>query len=344
MEPAEAVDTAAADGIRKTFLASSARIPPMTSGARLALGCSAGGDSAALVELAADAARERGWSLFVLHLDHAARPESADEAEFVRARCDALGLELVVERAPDLAGASEAAMRAARHDFFRRAVAATGAAAVVLAHQADDRAETFLMRLMAGAGPTGLSGIRAFDRVGGLALARPLLGIRREALRTWLRARGVEWREDPSNADETRDRAWVRSRLIPLLASRAGDAVVERIARASELIEEETNALDAAAATLLAGLTDAGDAPALGRLDAADAVWRAAPEPLRARLTRDWLRSLRPDADHPPGFAAVRDALAFAERGAEGSETRTAGGIRLRKRAGRIEALPPRES
>jgi tRNA(Ile)-lysidine synthase len=72
--------------------------------------------------------------------------------------------------------------------------------AVVLAHHADDQAETVMQRLLRGSGVAGLRPMRPDSVIGGLRIVRPLLAVRRATLRTFLREHGVAWREDWSNA------------------------------------------------------------------------------------------------------------------------------------------------
>ncbi len=330
-------------------------------GEALLLGCSAGGDSMALLDLVARYAEKNGCEIVVAHFDHAQRPESREEAKFVAARCREIGCRFISERwegkrntsrsksrsgngrnsggKGDGAEVSEAEMREARYAFFKRAMRKSKADYLLLAHQADDRAETFLMRLLSGSGPTGLASIRARETVEGMTVLRPLLGFRREELREHLRSRKLDWREDASNEDERRKRSWVRRAVMPLLDERMGLEVAPRIARASELIEEETAALDSLAAFALARLTSPSPAPpAAGQLFLKREIWRSAPTPLRRRLIRDWLWNLAA-SPHPPTYAAVEEALKFAERSKVGLELRTVGRIHIVKQAGRLVAF-----
>lgn len=326
----------------RSFSEASRALGPMRLGATLVLGCSVGGDSMALLDLAAHVRPAMQWRLSVAHLDHAQRPGSEAEVDFISRRCATLEIPLITERLTTGTEMSEAEMRGARYAFYRRAAAHSGAGAVVLAHQADDRAETFLMRLLSGSGPTGLSSIRALDVVDGLCIARPLLGLRRELLREYLRARGLEWFEDPSNENIDFKRAWIRRRVLPLFSERMGDAVVPRIVRASELVEEESSALSEACARLLDEIAAPAVLPAVSQLLLGHALWVGASEALRRRLIREWLWKLRRDhSPHPPGYAAVDEALKFAERGARGSELRTVERIHLVKVEGRLVAYPP---
>ena len=114
---------------------------------------------------------------------------------------------------------------------------------VATAHTRDDQAETVLLRLIRGAGPAGLAGIR--PRIG--PVVRPLLDIRRAELREYLRERGLSCREDPSNRDERILRNRVRHRLIPFLAAHFSPAITGVVARSAGIWRDDADWLDAAA-------------------------------------------------------------------------------------------------
>jgi tRNA(Ile)-lysidine synthase len=122
--------------------------------------------------------------------------------------------------------------------------AARGADLIATGHTRDDQAETLLLRLMRGAGSSGLSGIR--PRRG--ALVRPLLDARRAELRRYLASRNQPFRDDASNRDTAIPRNWVRHRLLPLLARRIDGDIVEVLARQAAVLRDESEWLDQAAA------------------------------------------------------------------------------------------------
>jgi tRNA(Ile)-lysidine synthase len=317
----------AAQRVLGAFAEALAALAPLAPGRRLLLGCSAGGDSMALLELMAGAAAERRWALAVAHLDHAQRPESAAEAGFVAERAAALGLPCFSERlALDPSSAAgpltEDVMRQARHAAFRRFAADWGADAIALAHQADDQAETFLIRLLAGSGPTGLGAIRPVEVIEGLTLVRPLLGARRADLRAWLRGRGLDWRDDPTNDDLAAKRSWVRGALLPLVRQKIGLDPTDRITRAAALIREESEILGETIGLFLGQLALPAPPPALARLDLTNPLWRGTGPLVRRQLLRQWLWELR-RGPHPPGYEAVDEALAFVQANRPGAQLRT---------------------
>src|SRR4051812_29285928 len=176
-------------------------ISPVPSGA-WAVGVSGGADSVALLTFAVARADLR---CHAVHLDHETRGDaSAGDARFVRELCASLGIPCTVATRSAVqatfAGAlpknTSARFRALRLHLFRTVCAGAGLAGVLLAHHADDQAETVVQRLLRGSGPAGLTGMRPRASVAGLTLVRPLLGVSAHALRAYLRLSGRTWRED----------------------------------------------------------------------------------------------------------------------------------------------------
>lgn len=194
------------------------------------VGLSGGGDSTALMEIAtAWAARKgagSGVRVSACIVDHGLRAGSAGTAQAVARYWLARGAVVQVRRweqgAASGAPTSQAAARAARHALLADAARTSGAGAILLAHTADDQAETLAMRLVRTTGPDGLAGMAQLsqspaDPLPGAALvARPLLDVRRLALRDWLVAKGLDWIEDPANREHRFTRVAVRSRLAAL--------------------------------------------------------------------------------------------------------------------------------
>ena len=230
---------------------------------RVVVAVSGGADSVALL-LALDElgrARHINLGLTVAHLNHGLRGERADaDARWVKALAESLEIEAVVRRADVGRRARvrkdnvEQAARRARYEFLERVACERGAWAVLTAHTLDDQAETVLLRLLRGSGAEGLTGMRP-ERV--LAedcetkLVRPLVAwARRADTVAYCRERGVEFRSDEMNEDESFARVRVRRKLLPLLET-FNPRAVEAIARAAELLADDAAALDEEAARLL---------------------------------------------------------------------------------------------
>jgi tRNA(Ile)-lysidine synthase len=190
---------------------------------------SGGGDSMALLLLAAAWAQIEGHDLHAVTVDHGLRAEAGAEARFVGEVCAGLGIDhtTLAWRGPKPESGLPQAARMARHERIEAHARAIGSDLVLVAHTADDQAETVFMRAArrAGAGSLGrgLAGMERFSLLpGGTLLARPLLGVARAALRQYLGQHGQSWIEDPTNDDDSYERVRVRRLLAadPQLAGR----------------------------------------------------------------------------------------------------------------------------
>ncbi|MGD0461235.1 MAG: tRNA lysidine(34) synthetase TilS [Tepidisphaeraceae bacterium] len=194
-----------------------AQVPP----GRWAVAVSGGADSVALFLLLHC---RPNLFLHIVHLDHQTRGQaSAGDARFVGDLAKQLDLPVTIARRDQIEPQMQslpknlsARFRALRIELFRRTVASENLLGVILGHQADDQAETIFLRLLRNSGPAGLSGMSARRRLGELTLLRPLLHIRRADLRSFLAARGQNWREDASNQSEH----YARNRIRRFLESR----------------------------------------------------------------------------------------------------------------------------
>ena len=184
----------------------------------LAVACSGGGDSMALLGLASRWGEETGTSVHAVVIDHGLRDGSAEVAATATEAAASLGtIPVVLEwRGWQGQGNLQEVARTARRELLSNYAREHGIPAVLLGHTLDDQAETFLMRLARGSGVEGLSGMAREIDVDRTRFLRPLLSVRRETLRDFLRERGIAWAEDPSNDDPRFDRVRMRG-LLPLL-------------------------------------------------------------------------------------------------------------------------------
>lgn len=268
-------------------------------GSTVLVAVSGGADSMALFQALAELRQTLDVTLAVAHLDHQLRAEaSRGDAAFVEARAAALDVPFHLEAADvrglaDKEGVSlEMAARAARYGFLRRVAKTHGYAAAATGHTLDDQAETLLLRLARGAGTGGLSGIARSAVVDGIRVIRPLLDVRHETLVSFLKERGLTWREDASNRDLAFLRNRVRHEILPRMRDLLNPRVEEALARAANLLEADERWLEARTADV-APRVWADDDPA--RID----VHRLAELPLaaRRRVVRAWLAGQGVDPD-----------------------------------------------
>jgi tRNA(Ile)-lysidine synthase len=220
---------------------------PAPGPTRLVVALSGGGDSVALL-LILRTLHDRGDVVLAgaAHLNHRLRAREADEDEaFCRALVERLGVPFIAEHA-DIRGMAreqkrsiEDTARRARYAFLERAADAVGGDLIATAHTRDDQAETFLLRILRGAGTRGLGSIH--PRAG--RIIRPLLDVGREELRAFLAEQQEPFREDETNADVAIPRNRVRHELIPLLRARFSAAVAGVLAREAELARRDEDFL-----------------------------------------------------------------------------------------------------
>ncbi|MFK0300126.1 tRNA lysidine(34) synthetase TilS [Brevundimonas sp. NPDC090276] len=235
----------------------------------VAVALSGGGDSMALLRLAADWAKARGRRLLALTVDHNLNPQSADWTRFAGEAARQVGADwrALSWEAPVAGPGLTARARVARHGLIAEAARAAGARVVLLAHTLDDVAEADWMR----ARGSTLGRVREWSpspvwpQGQGLMLLRPLLAERRKGLREDLRGRGVGWVEDPANADERFGRSRARAALagealaLPARSLRdhpphAGEGEAGRFAWVGVLeVSRDVSASTLAAALLCAG-------------------------------------------------------------------------------------------
>ncbi len=213
---------------------------------RWLVGVSGGADSVALLHMLHGAGFR---DLVVCHLDHRLRGcESTGDARFVAALAKRLGYVAEIGKADVAAlmkenpASMETAARHARHEFFARCARKYRCKRLLLAHHADDQAETVLWNLLRGShGLKGMRERRAILTAAGaeLEVHRPLLGTRHAGLVGWLEERRLRWREDAGNAEPLAVRNRLRNEALPLLSEISGRDAVAAFARgASDAVDQ----------------------------------------------------------------------------------------------------------
>lgn len=252
----------------------------------LCVGYSGGLDSLALLHALASLPAARARGLSAIHVDHGLQVESADWAQHCQLTAAGLQLPLrivrVAVRRADGDGL-EASARRARLAAFRQHLPA--GATLVLAHHADDQTETVLLKLLRGAGPEGLRGMRALRRLGEHLLWRPLLPLPRAALQAYAQAQSLQWIDDPSNADTRHARNFLRHAVLPSLRARWPrlDTAVGHSARWMNAAAEQLQRDAVLALAQIQGLDPA---------TLAWPAWLELGDALRPLTLRLWLRGL----------------------------------------------------
>ncbi|MDB5042479.1 MAG: tRNA(Ile)-lysidine synthetase [Candidatus Eremiobacteraeota bacterium] len=206
-------------------------------GARVLVACSGGPDSVALAALLDRLAREDRYEIVLAHVDHGRRASAAQDECVVLSVAARLGRTVRILR-PLVERDDEATMREARYAALASLAADLEAPFVATAHTAEDQAETVLLALFRGTGPTGLAGMPPVRPLAaGVELIRPVLRATRSQLAAELRRSALPCAVDPTNED----RRYRRNALRPVLAELRRDFphLDAAIARCAEIVRDE---------------------------------------------------------------------------------------------------------
>ena len=297
---------------------------------RYLIGVSGGRDSIALLNLMVDLGYKK---LVVCHLNHQLRGASSrDDARFVEkvARNLRLDCEIGSTDVGALAKRSklsiETAARFARLAFFVEVARRRRCSRMFLAHHADDLVETALLNLFRGAGPGGMAAMRKFSihRIGKIELTilRPLLGVWRSEIDSYVRQNELEFREDSTNAALHSSRNKIRHRILPDIEKLFSRDVRKTIWRAAQIWSEEEAVLDSLVSTETISAANLSVAP-LRKMALA----------LQRRTIHRWLRA-RKVAD--VSFDTVENVRSLLEPGAKAAKVNLSRDQHARRRAGKI--------
>jgi tRNA(Ile)-lysidine synthase len=308
------------------------RLPDVFApGSRLVVGFSGGQDSTCLLHALTHSHLD--LEIVAAHVDHALRVDSASDAQRVAELARGLGVAVEVRRVDvgvyrqALPGWSvQQAARAARYQALATVVNSFDAAALLVAHTADDQAETLLINLLRGAGLTGVAGMRMDETIrpaqlgppvtelGALPetvrLVRPLLKVARATTLAYCAELGLRLVEDASNQSRAYTRNRVRLDLLPVLEG-FNPAIRTVLARTADLAAEDVAALEMLVDELHASLSSA---PELDVLEYDRRLWSVQPRALQRRLLRRGLESLLGDLVDVRA-APIDDALDVLQSG-----------------------------
>ncbi len=298
-------------------------------GQRVGVAVSGGADSVALLRLLLELQPKIGFVPCVIHLNHMLRGRASEADEkFVAKLAKSKGLEFFSKKV-DIAPLSkkqkanvEEVARRERYAFFEALVRDERVNKVAVAHTADDQAETVLAHILRG---TGLSGLRGIHPQTGNVL-RPLLGVRRAELRTYLKKLKQAWREDASNRDTARTRARIRKKLLPMLEKDFNSGVVEHLCQLAKLAGEDEHYLEAQVSDWQRTSTQKTESGVIVNL--ADLM--RAPHALRSRALRAIVSEVKTRSGQL-SLEHVEAMLELAERQESGKQIQLPGGVELQR-------------
>ena len=293
-------------------------IPP---GSRVLCAVSGGADSMALLHLLWSEREALKIQVCAAHFEHGLRGEEAlRDAAFVEAWCAQRRIVCRVGHG-NMARQGlhdEDSARQLRYAFLEKAAQELGCDRIVTAHNAEDNAETLLLNLCRGAGLTGLSGIPPQRG----KIVRPLLAVRREAIRAYLAENGIEHVEDSSNAGDAYSRNLLRHQVLPIL-EQINPAFADAAGRTATLLRRDAAYLNSQAEAFRQKYFD-GESLPVGELNKADPA-------ISSRVVKElWKSSL--NQEH------VESVLKFA--GKSGLGFLDLPGGRLRREQGRLYFVP----
>lgn len=218
------------------------RLDALPAATRHLVGFSGGADSSALLTALHRQRGQLAARVEAIHFDHGLHDQSAQWRQHCERFCSDRDIPLTCHRLELKPGAPNLENRARelRYRCVERLI--DEETLYLTAHHADDRAETLLLHALRGSGVDGLASIPELRPLGAGHVARPLLHFSRETLRDYLRHHGIDWIEDPSNADSDPDRNFVRNEVLPLLQTRWAKAG-KNLAESAALLDATNSVL-----------------------------------------------------------------------------------------------------
>jgi tRNA(Ile)-lysidine synthase len=302
------------------------------AGESILVAVSGGVDSTVLLHVLRQLSERHGLKLQVGHVDHGLRGEQGQaECQAVRRQARAMGIGFAHEAvSPETLrrGVSsrsrptvQEAARRLRYRALRTMAARAGAARIATGHNADDQAETVLLRLLRGCGPDGLGGIPECSPAG--MVVRPLLRVGREEIASFARQRSLDWCEDESNRSPRYFRNRLRHHWLPGLTREFNPRLLRTIGNLAEAHRRDAEWIEQLVTEEAGRRFEMGP----GWLRIAREGWAELPEALRRRLARRALRQM--GGGREISRVHLERVIGFLRSGRPGSTLELPGGIHL---------------
>lgn len=218
------------------------------NGDKIIVAVSGGPDSICLLHILYNLKAKFNLTLYAAHVNHCLRGEEADKDEdYVKKFCKKLGIECFSRRidinklSAEKGLSTESAAREARYEFFQELFEKLEAQKIALAHNANDQAETVLMRIIRGTGMEGIVGIKA---VRGNIFVRPLINIKRESIERYCEENKLLPRIDKTNLESIYTRNKIRLELIPYIKDNFNSDVVATLNRLADTVSKDNEYLE----------------------------------------------------------------------------------------------------
>ncbi|MDB6072497.1 MAG: lysidine tils n: trna(ile)-lysidine synthetase [Verrucomicrobiaceae bacterium] len=305
---------------------------PLTK--RCLIGVSGGRDSTVLLHVLYGLGYKK---LVVCHVNHALRGKaSTQDAAFVKRLAERLGFAFegikmdVALLATERKASVETIAREVRLEFFASMARKYRCPRVLLAHHAEDQAETVLMRVLRGTGIGGLAGMSEESGMTAgktkLVLLRPMLNVRRREIDAYVETHGIAFREDATNAETKATRNRMRHDLLPVISEAMGQDVTPMLARLARIARRDDDLLSGMSAELAGKVVQADGSLVL------TVEFKAAHLALQHRVIHEWLQACEVSSlTNEAVEAAVR---LITQR--DPARINLPGGLQLRRKAGRL--------
>ena len=252
---------------------------------RYLIALSGGCDSTVLLQVMAALRADYIPELIAVHVNHGLQDDASIWAEHCEVACRSLNVPLIqLDLGLRIAkGESvEAVARHARYQAIKKQM--VDGDMLLTAHHQDDQAETVLLQLLRGSGPSGLAAMPQWTTFGCGFHARPLLGFSREQLHGYASAEELSWIDDTSNRDTRYDRNFLRQEVLPALVRR-WPAMARTLSRSASHCAEAQRLIDEMAMADLEGMQDEGEGALLVE------ELSKLPAPRRRAVLRAWIRA-----------------------------------------------------